>query len=235
MAETEKIENLEEYFSAYWKRLTTARNGKVVRVEFYKYRSTYVKVFRKEYGALLRYNSRLEAAPEEVLKAGGREMLHRILRKRPLATDKVIFKQFLSELPPDDEIIKNARPLLPPEGKHVNLRPVYERVVKEYFNSEVEVTDIGWSRKPVKSYLAHYRKDLDRITFNKALDSQKVPGFLLEYLMYHELLHVVFPARFVAGRWRKHSSDFKAREREFPEYSRARAWIKKNSSRLGYK
>lgn len=226
------LEQLEAYFTNYWNRFLKRKADQQVAVEFYKYRSTFLKIFKKDYGALLRFSKRLEDAPVEVLKAGGREMIHRILGLRPLATDRVIFQQFLAELGKDVEAARAARPLLPPKGKHVDLNEVYEKVTGEYFNEQVRLEGFGWSRRPVKSYFAHYRRDLDRITFNRGLDHPDVPEFILEYLMFHELLHVVYTPMYVNNRHVKHPPELKKREREFALYQDARKWLKKKGNKL---
>jgi hypothetical protein len=65
-----------------------------------------------------------------------------------------------------------------------------------------------WSRKPLKNLWGFCRFSDMRITINSLLDSPDVPRFVLEFLMFHELLHAEMPHAM-------HNADFRARERMF--------------------
>jgi hypothetical protein len=227
-------QGLETYFTNYWRRENGKASGQVVKVEFYNYTSITIKIFIKSYGLLLRYNNRLPMDDIEALKAGGRMMIHKIMRRRPLATDRVIFQQFSTEIEP---FMGNpgriGRLVNDPDGKHYDLQQLFEKVIKLYFNGEkTEDLKTGWSKKAVRSYYAHYRKDYGLITFNSMLDNAKIPGYVMEYLMYHEILHSVYPSRIVKNRLSKHPIEFRKKERQFPEYRRARLWLKENARKL---
>jgi len=54
----------------------------------------------------------------------------------------------------------------------------------------------------------------------------------LEFLMYHEMLHIVFPTERINGRRRIHPPVFKGAERRFPEYQKIQHWIQRKRHRL---
>jgi len=225
---------LESYFQNYWQRETGKKGKFRINVEFYKYTSTTVKILRKKNDITIRFSSRLKKNDVEALKAGGRIMLHRLLKWRPLPVDKVVFNQFSSELAPleNPDVIIN-RLINPPIGNFVNLTDHFKVIVDEYFSSNsLPKLHIGWSRNKVRSYYAHFRKDLDLITFNSALDSVIVPAYVIGYLMYHEILHTIYPARLIGGRLSKHTKEFKQQEKIYPDYANARKWLKDNSRKL---
>ena len=53
------------------------------------------------------------------------------------------------------------------------------------------------------------------------------PRYAIEYLLYHEMLHLKHPVRVRAGRRCVHSREFQAEERLFPELEAARAYLKR--------
>jgi hypothetical protein len=173
----------------------------------------------------------LKDAPVEVLKAGGREMIHRLLRQRPLATDRVIFQQYLNELKPERHSGDCKIPLLPPKGKSKNLDTIFDKVKKELFPQGIFIKEYGWSAKPMRTYYANYRREIDRITINLAFDDPLVPDQILEYLLYHEALHTVYPPRFISSRLSKHTPEFRRTEREFPNFAEIKKWLKTNGSK----
>ncbi|MBN2134402.1 MAG: M48 family metallopeptidase [Acidobacteria bacterium] len=228
------LQSLETYLTSYWRRENSKASRQFVKVEFYNYSAITIKIFVKKYGLLIRYNKRLPMNDIEALKAGGRMMIHKIMRRRPLATDRVIFQQYSAEIEPYignpdriDKLINDA------EGKHYDLDHLYEKVINLHFNGEKPANlKTGWSKKSVRSYYAHYRKDYNLITFNSILDNAKIPGYVMEYLMYHEILHAIYPSRIVKNRLSKHPAEFRRKERQFPEFKRARQWLKENARKL---
>jgi hypothetical protein len=60
------------------------------------------------------------------------------------------------------------------------------------------------------------------------LDSPRVPRFVLEWIVFHEILHHVLPVERAGTRRRYHTEAFRAFERGFERYEEARAWEKEN-------
>ena len=65
-----------------------------------------------------------------------------------------------------------------------------------------------------------------------ALDQPWVPHYVLESIVYHELLHAALPATVVDGRRRVHTPEFRRRERLYPRLDEAKAWVRENLMRL---
>ena len=60
------------------------------------------------------------------------------------------------------------------------------------------------------------------------LDNEKVPDFVHEYVLYHELLHL--EDGLSDGR-RHHTPEFKARERQHPRWKESEEWLRKLAAR----
>lgn len=234
------MDDLETYFSEYLGKLSPALRKYNFSVEYYPYRSTFVKIYRKDSRVVLRFSERLKGAPFEVLKAGGREMIHRIAGRRALVTDKVIFRQHLNTLSvPMASPRAGARKLVA-GGKYVNLEPLLKKVDEEYFSNSLKINGIGWTQRILKTCYANYALAYGSININRAFDHPDVPEYILEYLVYHEALHSVYPPRMINGRFVKHTTEFRRMEKMFPDYTKSKIWLKKNGNKLirpgrGYK
>jgi len=226
------MNDLETYFSEYLERLLTSWKKCSFSVEYYPYRSTFVKIFRKDSKVTLRFNDRLKNAPFEVLKAGGREMIHRLAGERALVTDKVIFRQHLNTLsvPMISPGIHQMK--LIPIGKYVDLEPLFNNINKQYFDLSLNINGIGWTQRILKSCYANYALAYGIININLAFDHPDVPTYVLEYLVYHEALHSIYPPRMIHGRFVKHASEFRKTEKMFPGYIKSKEWLKKNGNRF---
>lgn len=117
-----------------------------------------------------------------------------------------------------------------------DLRAVLRDVVGRYFGGEVDVR-IRWARatrrrsgsvRTRSRALATYCFEDSTIRVNPVLDSPKVPRFVVEWIVFHELLHHVLPVERAGARNRYHTESFRAFERGFERYEEARRWEEEN-------
>ncbi|MBF0318176.1 MAG: SprT-like domain-containing protein [Nitrospirae bacterium] len=125
---------------------------------------------------------------------------------------------------------KRRRAAITPLGKYHNLRHIYDALNEEYFNGQIAV-EITWGRNPGKSV---YRKRrlgscdsaASLIRIHPALDKSTVPRYLVEYVVYHEMLHAALGIKVKNGRRSIHGREFKLRERLFRDFDRAANFLK---------
>ena len=68
--------------------------------------------------------------------------------------------------------------------------------------------------------------DHDRlIRIHRCLDSADVPAFVVESVVYHEMLHADLPVEIHNGRRRLHTPEFRRRERLFHRFTEAESWL----------
>ena len=73
---------------------------------------------------------------------------------------------------------------------------------------------------------AHERKD--RLIISQVFDSPKIPHWVLDYLMFHELLHKFLGiGRRDDGRRCMHGSEFREIEKQYAYFEEAQAFLKK--------
>ena len=61
-----------------------------------------------------------------------------------------------------------------------------------------------------------------------SLDRPDVPGFFVDFIVFHEMLHQLFPSGDATGRRVHHPRAFRERERAFPVYEAALRWEREN-------
>ncbi|MBN8555924.1 MAG: SprT-like domain-containing protein [Deltaproteobacteria bacterium] len=116
-------------------------------------------------------------------------------------------------------------------GKTYDLQSLYERLNRLYFDNSL-VTHLRWSARSAprarrRVILGSYRKESNTITLSRRLDSPRVPLYFVEHVLFHEMLHAVFPSE----KHKMHTEKFKKFERMHPDYDRAREW-EKNSIQI---
>src|SRR5208282_2245394 len=110
---------------------------------------------------------------------------------------------------------RGTKRLLPARGRWHDLEEIFERLNDQLFHGELAVTRLGWSLHNSRTTLGHYDAGHGTIVINRALDSPKAPAHLVEYLVFHEMLHMRFPVERNGHRRVVHSREFRKAEREF--------------------
>ena len=99
------------------------------------------------------------------------------------------------------------------------------RLNRGQFGGAIEKPILTWSQRKARSILGHHDAAHDTITISKTLDSHEVPEWFVEYIMFHEMLHIKHPARIMNGRRYYHTPAFRAEEKSYPAYAQAQEWL----------
>lgn len=116
--------------------------------------------------------------------------------------------------------------LRPAQGRCHNLEEIFSSLNERFFQSKLNIRQIGWSRKASQTILGHHDPAHETITLSRALDRPGVPREVVESVVYHEMLHIVFPVKQDHHRRVIHSAEFRLAEREFPGYAAAQKYLK---------
>ncbi|NMC75746.1 MAG: M48 family metallopeptidase, partial [Candidatus Methanofastidiosa archaeon] len=76
-----------------------------------------------------------------------------------------------------------------------------------------------------------YDRSKNEIVISRLLDEHRTPFYVIEYIMYHEMLHIKYGFTYKKGRRRIHTSPFKKEEEKFPYYKESKEYLKKISGR----
>ncbi|MBI3184009.1 MAG: hypothetical protein HYZ28_17895 [Myxococcales bacterium] len=199
--------------------------GMAVRLSVTDNRSTMVSFRRATSSLRLRVHHMFLDAPERVVCAIADYAGRGQRSAGPVLDDYIRGRQPLirRDGDPDSE--------LNPRGRYFDLQAIYERVNQAHFLYAIQAK-IGWGRMPGRRRrksirLGVYDHQTKEIRIHPALDRPEVPAFFVEFIVFHEMLHQLFPS---SGRSRKvhHPRDFRLRERQFPYYEAALRWERQN-------
>lgn len=124
-----------------------------------------------------------------------------------------------------------------PEGEQYNLLELYHEVNNRYFFGELDLRISWFGKKGRKNRsrftLGHYSEPLKLIKIHKTLDCKEVPRYLISYIIYHEMLHSLYPPYVdQKGVRRIHHHEFVEREKQFTDYLIAKEWILNHRERF---
>src|ERR1700689_2386084 len=116
-----------------------------------------------------------------------------------------------------------------PEGRGHNLERIFEEMNIKYFGGMMARPALGWSHVRSRTRLGHFDPSHNMIVISRIFDDARVPRLALEYVMYHEMLHLHYPVDHSGARRCVHTPEFKAHEKLFPQFKEAKGLLKKLS------
>jgi predicted metal-dependent hydrolase len=167
----------------------------------------------------------LEASPL-VLEALAEILVARMFRRRPSREARECYLAYTFR-PAIRSRIDSARRergtkrLLPPRGRHHHLEEIFHELNRRFFHNQIPLPRLGWSYQSASRILGHYDSGHGAIMISRKLDSLSAPRYLVEYVVYHEMLHIRFPVERRGQRRVVHSREFREAEKKFPHYEAA--------------
>lgn len=110
-------------------------------------------------------------------------------------------------------------------GNHHHLKDSFQRVNWAYFEGKQTLPHLQWSKRTSHRKLGHFNPVPDTIQISSALDTTKVPEYVLDYVMYHEMVHRILGISEINGRKSSHNAAFHQMEREYAHYEKAKQFF----------
>ena len=102
-----------------------------------------------------------------------------------------------------------------------DLSAMFDRLNAQYFNNALPRPVIAWTTRAQYRTLGTYDFHWDILRISKALNDRRVPEYAIEFVMYHEMLHIKHGARRENNRLLAHTPEFRADEKLFPQFEEA--------------
>lgn len=181
----------------------------------------------RDYHAEVRVADLLAEAPPIVLEALAEILLAQVYRRRASQEARACYLAYISSpaVRHRADAVRRQRGrkrLLPPRGRCYDLEEIFRKLNARYFGGEIAPLRLGWSPHRSRSTLGHYDSAHGTITVSRWFDSPTMPRYLVEYLVFHEMLHIRFPVERIGHRRVVHSRAFREAEKSFPHYEKAR-------------
>ena len=119
-----------------------------------------------------------------------------------------------------------------PKGEIYDLDKIFERINLLYFQNSISKPTLTWSARKTFRILGHHDSTHETIAISRSLDSKKVPQYVVEYVVFHEMLHIFHPTTHRNGRRYNHTPAFRRDEKKFAYFEEAERWIEKNVKNL---
>jgi len=197
------------------------------RVEFYPYSSLTLTIRRRDQEMIVRFSDLLQRAPICVLEGAAALLLAKIYRRR---TPRALVSPYneYAKSHRTRQRIQNMRSgrvrraSLHAAGRHFDMNAIFDDLNARFFGGSLHKPHLGWSTRGWRRQFGSYDPGPNQILLNKRMDRPDLPRYVVEYVLYHEMLHVKHPTRKSGCTLLSHSPEFRAEEKLFPEFVRAR-------------
>lgn len=223
-------ENLESIFDEALRETVKKEPRPQISAHFYPYTGLSSTIRLRNGRVYARVSDLLRHSPREVLGALARILIAKLYRlKAPKETAR-IYREYTSrpEVIEASEAVRRHRGYKitsPPRGRAYDLDKVFDHLNARYFNGQLEKPVLSWSQRPTRRVFGHHDGVHEAIIISRTLDTYSVPRFVLEFVLYHEMLHVKHPPRRSGSRSVYHSDEFQADERRFEKFYEATDWL----------
>jgi len=218
--------SLEQIFRRVFRRMGMRRAPPDFQVEFRPFAGLRSTIALRGDRGEVRLSDILSQAPPLVLEGLAEILLAQLFRRRPSREARECYLAYTFQPAVRERVDQSRRErgrkrLLAPHGRHFDLEEIFAELNRKCFRGELASARIGWSRQRSRTTLGHYDDAHRAITITRWFDSPRVPRELVEYVVYHEMLHIRFPTEHRGHRRVVHSAAFRKAEKQFPKYKEA--------------
>ena len=201
-------------------------------VEFFAFANLNNTIRLREGRLLVRLSDLLEGAPQSVLGAIAHILLAKMYR-RPIEREHASrYRRYVSshDITQKAHLVRQIRGrkrIESARGHTYDLEKVFDDLNTRFFYGLLARPQMTWSRDQARNSLGHYDPAHNAIVVSHVFDHPAVPRCAIEYIVYHEMLHLKHPVKLRGNRRCVHSAAFQAEERLFPGLENAKQFLKR--------
>ena len=208
-----------------------------IKVEFYSYIGINHTIRVRQAKVFVRLAEICREMPLEAHRALAYILVAKLLRKKVPEAARKLYNNFIKTQEIQSKALENKRArgrkvITSARGEAYDLNVIFERLNLLYFENKLPKPVLSWSARKTYRILGHHDSTHETIIVSKSLDSSKIPAYVVEYVVYHEMLHVFHPTTHRNGRRYNHTPAFRRDERKFAFYEEAENWIERNVKNL---
>ena len=206
---------------------------KKIEVDFYKFRSLKHTIEWTPWRIRIKVNEHFRHSPDNIIKLLAIILLAKVYKSRVGRDVRTSYNDYVETLRESLPIKKHNRlDAYISKGEVFDLVKIFKQVNVLYFDNNLRIPILGWSRKNSYWRLGFYDKERNLLVISRVFDQPGVPKEIVFYLVYHEMLHIHFPSDRKNGRRVIHPPAFRKTEKLFPGYQDIQNWLKANLRKL---
>lgn len=231
------LNSLKEIYERIFSQLNKNKPPAQTKIEFYPYTGINSRIRLRDGMLHVKISDILRNAPLEFHIILAEILLRKLFKKKVSADILQAYREFVNRPEMRDKSIESRRArgrkvLKGARGEIYDLSEIFDLLNQIYFQNSLPKPTLTWSASRTFRILGHHDSAHETVAISKSLDDKTVPRFVVEYVVYHEMLHIKHPTKYINGRRYNHTPSFKRDEQEFAFFEDAENWIEQNAQRL---
>jgi hypothetical protein len=224
--------NILKIFEESYRELRPHSDLPPITVEFFAFANINNTIRLREGKLLVRLSDLLEGAPETVLRAIAHILLAKIYRKPIERAPATRYRKYVQshDIRSKAHLVRQLRGrkrMASPKGHVYDLEAIFEDLNLRLFGGMMARPQMSWSQGRARNLLGHYDPSHNAIVVSRLFDHPAVPRYAVEYIVYHEMLHLRHPVKLNGSRRCVHSAEFRAEEKLFPQLEAAQRFLRR--------
>ncbi len=164
-------------------------------------------------------------------------LVAKLFRRRVPKRAREVYSSFIKTAEMREQVTENKRTrgrkvVSTDKGAVYDLSAIFDLLNRSYFRDSLQKPVLTWSARKTYRILGHHDATHDTIVVSKSLDSPDVPRYVVEYIVFHEMLHIHHPTVHHNGRRYNHTPAFRRDEEKFAYFEESEKWIENNVRKL---
>ena len=179
----------------------------------------------------MRLSDLLEGAPAGILRAVAHILLAKMYRQPIEKEHSTRYRRYVAShaIRRQAHLVRQMRGrkrIETAQGRTYNLEAIFDDLNSRFFYGLLARPLMTWSCDHARNSLGHYDPAHNAIVVSRIFDHPYVPRYAVEYIVYHEMLHLKHPVKLRGSRRCVHSAQFQAEEKLFPHLEAAKVFLK---------
>jgi predicted metal-dependent hydrolase len=222
------FESVEEIFERVFRELRPRTAAPEFSVQFYPYANidSRIRLNAERTHVRVRMSDVFEGAPAPVREALAYILVAKLYRKPIPKKYSHRYRLFVNRADIRHKALllrqmRGRKQITSAQGRVFDLEAMFRDLNTRLFDGLLAEPQLTWSPRVSRRMLGHWDPAHNTIVISRIFDRPRVPRFLVEYILYHEMLHLKYPAEYRTLRRCVHTAAFKAEERRFPRFDEA--------------
>jgi hypothetical protein len=204
----------------------------LINVKFRRYANASARIKLEEGVLDVLIADTLAGAPDAVMEALAEILLSKLFRRPVPPHCNERYRRYLNRRDVRRNLdlvrqIRGRKLVEHAQGRCYNLDKIFEELNFHYFHGLMARPVLGWSPNASRTLLGHYDPSHNAIVLSRILDRPQTPPVAVEYVLFHEMLHLRYPAEHRGARRCVHTKAFKDAEKQFEKLSEAREALRR--------
>jgi hypothetical protein len=234
---TENLSQIKNFYKEAFEAFDASRKPLEIEVRFYPYIGINHTIRVRSGKVFVRIAEICRDMPLSRQKALAYILVAKLLRRKVPPAARRIYSDFIKTEEIRDKATANKRQrgrkiISSAQGDFYDLDEIFDRLNETYFKNTLPKPVLTWSSRKTYRILGHHDSAHETVVVSRSLDDRKVPKFVVEFVVFHEMLHIFHPTIHQNGRRYNHTPAFKRNEKKFRYFEEAESWIERNVKHL---